>query len=747
METAATPLALTLCRALAASTIATALATTGALCAQSGPYKHPDGTPHHYLAVPVAGGITWADASRAAAEAGGYLATITSSYENAIVWSLVDDPQLWSQDPTSGEWDGPWIGGVQAPGSAEPAGGFGWSELEAWSHTEWTAGQPDDDGGADRVCFGGATSGRTPTWSDRPAGRLLDGYVVEFSGPFVRRTLGVIESTGVPREGYTLFNPLRSKETYLVDTFGRAVQTWTSDYTPGTGIYLRQNGNLLRSGLVDNRDFVVGGAGGIVEEFDWQNQVVWSFTYSSSTHCLHHDLEELPNGNILMIAWEKIAGPQAIAGGRDPNLLPEGEVWPDKVIEVDPGGNIVWEWRAWDHVIQDFDPSKANYGNVAQHPELIDLNYTIHGGEADWMHSNAVAYNPALDQVMLSVRSFDELWVIDHSTTTAEAAGHAGGRSGHGGDLLYRWGNPLAYRAGTAADQRLFKQHDAHWIPSGLPGAGNILVFNNGTGRPGGDASTVDEIVPPPIDRNGNYRSTGGVWGPSNASWTFAASPPTSLYSTFVSGAQRLPDGNTLVCAGWLGTILEVTPQSQVVWSYRVPLVDGAPGQQGREPSSSFVFRSPHYGPSFAGFTGHTLTPGAPIESYSSILLADGSTVARDARVGSSVALTLKAPSGAGLPYVVMTSATAGTMPLDLRHVRVGMDWILVTSLTNSAPGVFRDYFGALDDRGAGAASLDLPPVPGLAGLSFHTAFVVVDPAAPSGIGQISNTVTVRVVP
>src|SRR5262249_36877966 len=97
----------------------------------------------------------------------------------------------------------------------------------------------------------------------------------------------------------------------------------------------------------------------------------------------------------------------------------------------------------------------------------------------DWTHVNAVSYNPRFDQIMISVRETNEVWIIDHSTTTAEAAAHRGGKYGMGGDILYRWGNPRAYRAASVADQKLFAQHDAHWIPAGLPGEGNLLVFNN----------------------------------------------------------------------------------------------------------------------------------------------------------------------------------------------------------------------------------------------------------------------------
>src|SRR5213078_1927187 len=122
-------------------------------------------------------------------------------------------------------------------------------------------------------------------------------------------------------------------------------------------------------------------------------------------------------------------------------------------------------WRVWDHLIQDADKEKKNFGDVAKHPERIDINFNAGGGKGggnqDWTHTNALSYRADLDQIMMSVPSLNEVWIIDHSTTTAEAASHKGGKSGKGGDLLYRWGNPRAYAAGTRKDQTLFAQHNA----------------------------------------------------------------------------------------------------------------------------------------------------------------------------------------------------------------------------------------------------------------------------------------------
>ncbi len=378
--------------------------------------------------------------------------------------------------------------------------------------------------------------------------------------------IGGERDTGSAVGEFNLFAPLRSTTTYLMDNDGNIVHTWASDYTLGNSVYLLENGNLLRTGNTKSKSFEAGGAGGIVQEIGPDGTAVWEFEYDSDQVRLHHDVESLPNGNVLMIAWERKTEAEAIAAGRAPSLLNDSELWPDHIIEVSPSsGAIVWEWHVWDHLIQDHDPTKENYGVVADHPELIDLNFSTGGppGDADWNHTNSIDYDESLDQILLSVRNFGEIWVIDHSTTSAEAAGHVGGDRGKGGDLLYRWGNPQAYDAGSTADQQLFVQHDAQWIPTGYPGEGNILVFNNGTGRPGGNYSSVDEIVPP-VDGSGNYTS----YGPAAPVWTYVADNPTDFYAERISGAQRLDNGNTLICDGPNGDFIEVTPENEIVWTY-----------------------------------------------------------------------------------------------------------------------------------------------------------------------------------
>jgi len=285
-------------------------------------------------------------------------------------------------------------------------------------------------------------------------------------------------------------------------------------------------------------------------------------------------------------------------------------------------GTVVWEWHIWDHMIQDFDATKSNYGVVADHPELIDVNGVANNKiQQFWNHANGIDYNAQLDQIMISIRGNSELFVIDHSTTTAQSASHTGGGHGKGGDILYRWGFAQQYDRGTAAQRKLYQQHHTHWIEPGLPGAGNILIYNNGIGR---GYSTVDEIAPP-VDASGNYSiASGTAYGPTSALWTYTGTPPTSFYSAEISGAQRLPNGNTLITEGIKGNLFEVTSAGETVWRYVNPVTTTPLAQGSTVPTDpnrtdqymNAVFRVTRYGTDFPGLQGKDLSPIGTIETY-----------------------------------------------------------------------------------------------------------------------------------
>jgi len=425
--------------------------------------------------------------------------------------------------------------------------------------------------------------------------------------------VGLVSRARGALDGYTLYAPLTQETTYLVDMDGEVVHEWDHETQPGLYQYLEESGNLLRASRARLPSRINGnGFGGVVEEIDWDGNVVWSFEYGNDDVMQHHDIERLPNGNVLILAWEYRSGDEAIAAGRDPDLLPDGEVWPDHVVEYSPAtGEIVWEWRVWDHLVQDVDDTKANFGDVAANPQKVDINYTPtrslqEPGEADWNHANSVAYNAELDQVVISLRSFDEIWIVDHATTTEDARGAAG-------DLLFRYGNPATYGKGDVAEQTLFATHDAEWIADGLDGAGNILIFNNG--RPNlRPYSSVDEIVP--VIEDGEYvLDDDGVFE-AEIERVYPNDEDDRFLAAIISGSQRLPNGNTLLNYGTHGRVIEVTPGGKVVWDYINPFFTLRPQTPRGNPNFSLepwrTFRAERYPADYPAFAGRDLTPAAP---------------------------------------------------------------------------------------------------------------------------------------
>ena len=409
-----------------------------------------------------------------------------------------------------------------------------------------------------------------------------------------------------PFDGYTLFHPLTSTSVYLVDMNGELVHQWRTEYNTGQCVYLLDNGNLLRCARDPDPagPYRGGGDGGIIQEIAPDSTMVWEYKFSDELKRHHHDVEIMPNGNVLLIAWEGRTYEEAVQAGINPVRMDDDEIWPDFIVEIEPvypdGGNIVWEWHVWDHLVQELYRDKDNYGAVAEHPELIDINaapahrerteittpenvaalralgYIAGSAETDdrpeigrdWLHSNSVDYNEGLDQILISSRHFSEIWIIDHSTTSEEAAGHNGGRYGKGGDLLYRWGNPEAWGVGGVEDRQLFVQHDAQWIPEGYPGAGNITIFNNGARRAEEPWTSAEEIVPP-LNPDGSYVMEPEVpAGPEAPVWSWSHPDPTSTYASNLGGVQRLPNGNTLIGVGVGGLMIEVGADNRIVWEY-----------------------------------------------------------------------------------------------------------------------------------------------------------------------------------
>jgi hypothetical protein len=450
------------------------------------------------------------------------------------------------------------------------------------------------------------------------------------------QSVGIFLNTAASYDGYTLLAPLQDSTTYLLDNCGRIVNSWNSTRMPALSAYLLPDGSLLRPTKVTNSTFG-NQSGGRIEKVDWDGNLLWEYTYSTPTLHQHHDIEPMANGNVLLLAFEYKTREETIAAGRDTNIARKG-LWAEHIVEVRPigadSGEIIWEWHAWDHMVQEYDSSRSNYGSVAAHPELLNINYRPShasvGDTADWMHANSISYNSDLDQIVMSSRTFSELIIIDHQTTITEAASHSGGNRGRGGDIIYRWGNPEACSRGTLAEQKLFFQHDVSWIPAGYPGAGNLLLFNNGIARPGTDYSSIEELVTS-ADSNGNYPvPAADTYGPATVVWTYTSSPVDSFYSAIISGTQRLPNGNTLICEGTTGHLFEVNPAGVLLWDYINPVNRLGRLKQGDFPKDNNVFRAYRYGRDYPAFTGRDLSPKGYVElnpfNYNCSIYADSIT-------------------------------------------------------------------------------------------------------------------------
>ncbi|WP_372754033.1 aryl-sulfate sulfotransferase [Labilibaculum sp.] len=439
-------------------------------------------------------------------------------------------------------------------------------------------------------------------------------------------TVGLLLSTDDAYDGYTLFYPLSSSTTYLINNCGELVQTWSSDYT-SQAAYLLENGNLLHTVFVTpvNSEFDEGGGEtGRVEMIDSDDELVWYYEVNTSTTFMHHDAEYIDaTGNILVMVWEKHTAAEAIAAGYSGNKA----LWSERILEIDPdlaagsGGTIVWEWDAWDHLIQDENEDEENFGIVEDNPQLLNLNYDTSADQeykADWLHCNAVDYNADLDQIILSCRLFSEFWILDHSTTTEEAASHSGGTYGKGGDILYRWGNPQTYDRGDENDRMLYLQHDANWIDDDYEDGGQVMVFNNQAGYYATSNYSTVNVINTNVNTDGSYSiQSDSTYLPTDFTWTYMANTPSDLYSSMISGARRLPNGNTMICEGMSGTFYEVTYDGEIVWEYINPVDATGILDQYDTPSSNLTFRCNRYGTDYAGLDYYDLTSQGTIESGS----------------------------------------------------------------------------------------------------------------------------------
>lgn len=425
-------------------------------------------------------------------------------------------------------------------------------------------------------------------------------------------TIGLLFTNNNASDGYTLFTPLSNTQAYLINNCGEKINEWTFTELPNATCYLLQNGTLLRAGDTH------------LEIRDWDNTLLWRYDLTANGLNQSHDIEPLPNGNILCVVRDTYSDTEIIAKGKDP-LKVDQNIDLDKIVEIKPVGansaEIVWEWKFIDHLIQDYDNTKPNFGIIENHPERIDINYTdpnVSTLDIGFTHVNAIDYNANLDQIIISARDLNEIYIIDHSTTTIEASGSTGGNSNLGGNILWRWGNPHAYKRGGTQDQKLFLQHDVKWVASSYLDEGKISVFNNGDSnvRP---YSSIHLITP--VINNNTFTKTNNTFNPVDFDWSWSGSIMGKvMFEARRSGTHALPNGNFIICETSSGRVSEITKTGDLVWTYRNPTGTIIFNQFDTvSQNSNAIFRAEKYPSNYAGFSGKDLTPKGIIENENSL--------------------------------------------------------------------------------------------------------------------------------
>ncbi len=350
----------------------------------------------------------------------------------------------------------------------------------------------------------------------------------------------------IDTDSYILVADTNSQGAYIINHDGDEIYDWQFNRSLGNDINLLDDGSLVVCLKGDNPGITFGGYGGIMRKINADQSIDWEVSYySGDDYMAHHDVEYLSNGNIIFPVWEKITATEANSLGFSENI----DVFPDAIIEMNPlTEEVVWEWHVIDHLIQDYDSTKENYGVVADNPNKIDINYNNTQTNGDLMHFNGLTLDETNDILYITVNNYSEVWVLDHSTTTEEASSSTGGTYNLGGDLIYRFGNPLAYD--NPGDVTLNNVHYPNLLDTG-----NMLVYANDV------YDNQSEIVE--YELNPPYQLIAGENNEPTVPWTFT---DTELYSAGLGSAVRMSNGNTLIAEGRDGTIWEVSDDGEVLW-------------------------------------------------------------------------------------------------------------------------------------------------------------------------------------
>ena len=373
--------------------------------------------------------------------------------------------------------------------------------------------------------------------------------------------------------GYTVLSPLATQAVIVIDMNGTVVKRWDG-YNNSAGGPAR----VLPGG------FVVGASGArppyqesleLIQR-DFTSNIIWRFSRAEEITTRgdsaiwsarqHHDWqrESFPAGYYSPESTPAIEGGNTLilahTSRRQPKVA-DVVLEDDRLIEVSWNGDIVWEWVASDHI------DELGFSADARKVIKAATAFNKARGSYDWLHVNSATYvgpNQWFDRgdtrfapnnVIISSREASLLAIV-----------------GRDGTIVWRLGPDFSESKELRAIGQVIGQHHAHLIPKGLPGAGNLLVFDNGGASGYGFTNPIA-----PDGRGAFVRPTSRVLeiNPLTLELVWSYSNP-RFFSTNISGAQRLPNGNTLVTAGAGGRMFEVTREGAIVWEYMYPLFSGA---------------------------------------------------------------------------------------------------------------------------------------------------------------------------
>ncbi|OEY92759.1 ArsR family transcriptional regulator [Acinetobacter qingfengensis] len=377
-----------------------------------------------------------------------------------------------------------------------------------------------------------------------------------------------------PQQAWNQYNVFSGadNQSYLIDMNGNVIQKW-----PYRGFPTEVIDPVINQGKkghvfvqfeeIKNKDKTSFGNGvnnHAVAELDWSGQVVWKWAGDKATGNAHqhHEISKLPNGNVLILA-NKL---HAVVGFKLPKLID------DVLYEVDPKGKIVWQWTASEHLNEfGFTAEQLQLVYDTKLADYLHFNNARRLGNNKWYESGDQRFHP--DNIIVDSRQANFIIIIDKKT----------------GKVVWNLGpnytsseltNPFNSKQELPKPvDQLSGLHDAKMIAKGLPGEGNILLFDNqgGSGYPAVSyqistgTSRVVEIDPVRQEIVWEYR------------------PGSSFFSAFTSSARRLPNGNTQITEGQTGRIFQITKEGKIVWEYISPYLSKA---EANRAASNMLYRS-----------------------------------------------------------------------------------------------------------------------------------------------------------